>query len=381
MSGLPPYRLTRVTRTAFRPGQRILMISDIHGHDTVFRKLLSKAGFTADDALVIVGDLLEKGEESLKVIRTLMSLEQTHNVFVLLGNMDAYTIYRTLSDDPDWYNQLFDTVPKMIRWWGGCLLDEMCREICIRLTPDSDRVAVLREVRRHFAPEFRYLTGLKTILDTPTMTFVHGGVPHLRLDELEGTPNKAFLKNDNFLAQGLSFPRYLVVGHWPTVLYRQGVMDMSPLILRDRRIISLDGGCGVKRSGQLNCVIRPDAESEDFECLWADGLPHIRALSSQEAGPEPVTVHFHDRVVEILDRGTDFSTVRYHGRETRVPTETIDPDQPGMLTTDMTDFRPAVRPGDEMSLIMTCGGEAYVRINSVLGWYQGEYEYVSDHQE
>ena len=54
MNGLPPYRRTRIIRTAFRPGQRILMISDIHGHDAVFRKLLRKARFSADDALVIV---------------------------------------------------------------------------------------------------------------------------------------------------------------------------------------------------------------------------------------------------------------------------------------------------------------------------------------
>ena len=64
MTDLPLYRQTRVKRAEFRPGQRILMISDIHGHDSVFRKLLKKAAFTQGDALVIVGDLLEKGTES-----------------------------------------------------------------------------------------------------------------------------------------------------------------------------------------------------------------------------------------------------------------------------------------------------------------------------
>ena len=127
MTDLPLYRQTRVVRTHFRPGQRILMISDIHGHDSVFRKLLKKAAFTQDDALVIVGDLLEKGPESLKVIRTLMALEQTHQVHVLLGNMDVFTIHRILSDDPVWRDMLFDKAPDMVRSWGGCLLYELLK--------------------------------------------------------------------------------------------------------------------------------------------------------------------------------------------------------------------------------------------------------------
>ncbi len=356
------------------------MISDIHGHDSVFRALLKKAGFTSDDALVIVGDLLEKGAESLKVIRTLMSLGHTHQVYVLLGNMDVFTIHRLLSDDPVWRNRLFDKAPDMIRWWGGCLLDEMLREMGIPLTPDLDRVATVRLLREHFAPEFTYLTALPMILDTPTITFVHGGLPHLRLSELENTLNEPYLKNDDFLAKGLSFEKYVAVGHWPTVLYRSRMMDMSPLILRNRHIICLDGGCGVKHSGQLNCVILPDAQSEDFTFLWADDLPHVRAVEPQEASSDFTYIHFHDRRVELLERGAEFAQVRYHGKTVRVPVSALDEDDPGQLNTDMTDYRLSVAPGDEMSLILRCRNEIYVRKDNILGWYQGEYTYVSENE-
>ena len=380
MSELPSYRRTRVVRTSFRPSQRILMISDIHGHDTVFRKLLRKAAFTRDDALVIVGDLLEKGTESLKVIRTLMALKKTHQVYVLLGNMDAFTLHRLLSDEPFWRDLLFDKAPDMIRWWGGCLLEEMCRELGIALNEVTDRVAAVRLLRAHFAPELEYLTGLPTILDTPTIAFVHGGLPHLRLDELEGTLNEPYLKNDDFLSQGLSFEKYLAVGHWPTVLYRRELMDMSPLILKDRRIISLDGGCGVKESGQLNCVIMPDAGSDAFSFVSADGQPHIVARQPQEASKEYSCIHYFDRRVEMLRRGEAFTEVRYHGRTVRVPTAAMDADNPGQLVTDMTDYRLPVKPGDEMSLILTCGGEAYCRRNNILGWYKGEFTYATEDQ-
>ena len=370
-------RQTRVIRTRFLPGQRILMVSDIHGHDAVFRSLLRKAAFSPDDALVIVGDLLEKGRESLGVIRTLMALTKTHTVYTLLGNMDVFTLQRLLSNDPAHYGLLFDSAPDMIDWWGGCLLQEMCREMDIPLTTGIDRPGTLRKLRTHFAAELEFLTQLPTILDTPTMTFVHGGIPHLRLDELENTPNDPYLKNDDFLSRGLSFSRYLAVGHWPAVLYRHRLMDMSPLILRDRRIICLDGGCGVKRSGQLNCVIRENADSEMFRCIAADGLPHIRALTPQAEGPEPVMIPYHDRAVDVLRRGPVFSIVSHHGRPVRVPTGALDPENPGYLNTDITDYRLPVRAGDEMSLILACGGDAYVRKDNILGWYQGEYEHVA----
>ena len=243
MSGIPPYRSTKIIRTAFHPGQRILMVSDIHGHDSVFRSLLKKAEYSKDDALVIVGDLLEKGTESLKVIRTLMAMSSTHQVYVLLGNMDVFTLHRLLSDDPVWRNMLFDKAQNMINWWGGCLVDEMCRELGIALSPSIDRIATIRLIREHYAPELSWLSELPTILDTPTITFVHGGLPHLRLDELNGTLNEPYLKNDDFLSKGLSFDKYVAVGHWPTVLYRNSLMDMSPLILRDRHsgaILELD---------------------------------------------------------------------------------------------------------------------------------------------
>ena len=45
--------------------KRILAVSDIHGHRAWLEKLLKKVRFTSDDVLFIVGDIVEKGPESL----------------------------------------------------------------------------------------------------------------------------------------------------------------------------------------------------------------------------------------------------------------------------------------------------------------------------
>ncbi len=44
---------------------RILVTSDIHGNLPFLKGLLARAEFTADDVLILVGDILEKGAQSL----------------------------------------------------------------------------------------------------------------------------------------------------------------------------------------------------------------------------------------------------------------------------------------------------------------------------
>ncbi len=369
---LPPYLETRLVQTEFPAGQRVLMISDIHGHATAFKKLLRRAAFGPKDTLVVVGDLLEKGTESLAVVRTLMDLSRTHRVYTLMGNMDVFTLGKLLTDDAEKRHTLFSYAPLMKNWWGGCLLMEMCREMGVPFTADMDEAETVRLIRAHFAPELHFLEWLPTILDTPDMTFVHGGVPHLRLHELAGKDCHAVLKLDDFLSSGLSFPKYVTVGHWPAVLYRDDLMDMSPLLCRERHILCLDGGCGVKKSGQLNCVIQPFPGSGDFSFVWEDDLPRVTALQDQRPSSDHTYIKFHDRQVTVLSRDDpDFALVSWHGKKVRVPVSALDFEHPGQLNTDITDYLLPVRAGDELSLIRTVAGRHYVRRDCILGWYCG----------
>ncbi len=375
MTALLPCQTVRVVRADFPAGQRVLILSDVHGHDTALRRVLRRAAFSRADSLVVVGDLLEKGRESLPVVRTLMVLSKTHSVHVLMGNMDVFTLSKLLSDDPEEQHVLFDYAPMMASWWGGCLLMEMCGELGIPFREGMDEAGTVREIRRHFEEELTFLSGLPTILETPRMTFVHGGLPHLRVDELIGQDSNPYLKCDDFLSRGLSFPKYVAVGHWPAVLYRDRFMDMSPLLLRDRRILCLDGGCGVKKSGQLNCVIWRDPQKDRFSFVWEDDLPRIRALEDQAPSEDFTYIRYHDRQVEILGKdGSGFTLVSWHGRTVRVPDEALDRGHPDRLNTDYTDFRLPVRAGDVMSLIRDFGAGHYVRKDGVLGWYDGPAE-------
>ena len=51
---------------------RVLAVSDVHGNLPFLKGLLAKASFSSEDTLILVGDLLEKGPESLNTLRYVM---------------------------------------------------------------------------------------------------------------------------------------------------------------------------------------------------------------------------------------------------------------------------------------------------------------------
>ena len=79
----------RVIHPEFAAGRRILAVSDIHGNLPFFRGLLQKVRFTPEDILVLDGDMLEKGRDSLALLRYMMELSRTHTVYPICGNCDG----------------------------------------------------------------------------------------------------------------------------------------------------------------------------------------------------------------------------------------------------------------------------------------------------
>ena len=85
-------RKARVERLDIPEGRRILVISDIHGNMEYFKGVLELAGFSDEDELIIDGDFLEKGPDSLGVLRYVMGLCAKGNAHAVCGNCDDWPI-------------------------------------------------------------------------------------------------------------------------------------------------------------------------------------------------------------------------------------------------------------------------------------------------
>ena len=285
-----------VIRPQIEPGRRVVAVSDVHGNLPMLQGVLDKIGFSPSDVLVIVGDLLEKGRDSLATLRYVLALQKTHTVYTLCGNCDYIDMVKTTT--AYFIKSILDC------WRERSVLFQMAQEAALPLPKGPGDLPALRTALiRRFPEETGFLLNLPHILAAGNFIFVHGGVPREdRLDELDAY---SCMKNDNFMGQGYSFRNWVVVGHWPVTLYDPAIQRSAPLIHRGRHIASIDGGCVLKLDGQLNALLIPDITGEDLAWDWYDGLEQVTALDPQEPSGDPLNIRWSDSVVEVLAQEGD----------------------------------------------------------------------------
>lgn len=359
----------RVIRPDFAPGRRILAVSDIHGNLPFFRGLLEKVEFSQDDILVIVGDLLEKGTQSLELLRYIMDLCRTRTVYPLCGNCDGF-ILKFFEDgawDSGFFTRYLPAHPESIL---RQLSDELGLDRCW-----EDLSALRRTLRENYPDIWQFLKDMPTILETEHLVFVHGGVPSL--EHMERLDSWKCMKNDDFMGQGRSFEKYVVVGHWPVTLYDPHIPSSAPLIDRERKIISIDGGCVLKVDGQLNALITPEESSDDFDWMAYDGLPTVTALDAQEASADSVNIRWGRSALELLEEGEELSLCRHleSGRELWILNSYLRAGPRGLWCEDSTDYLLPVDPGDTLTLVQRTKHGFLCKKSGVTGWYFGR---VSD---
>ena len=111
-----------VQNVALRGAQRIIAISDVHGNGHLLQRLLEQIRFSTKDALVLLGDHIEKGDGSLYTLRFIKSLCEAGNTYALQGNCD------TLWEDLQSGLYGVDLV-RYMDWRKQSLLCDMCAEL------------------------------------------------------------------------------------------------------------------------------------------------------------------------------------------------------------------------------------------------------------
>lgn len=92
-------------------------------------------------------------------------------------------------------------------------------------------------------------------------------------------------------------------GPLAVTLYRPDIQSAAPILLPGRRIASIDGGCVLKKDGQLNALILPEEGSQRFTWTAWDGLPTATALDGQQPSRRPLNIRWGRSAVEVLEEG------------------------------------------------------------------------------
>lgn len=364
-----------VIRPAIEPGRRVLAISDIHGNLPFLKGLLETVRFSGEDVLILIGDILEKGSQSLDTLRYVMELCREYTVYPLSGNCDH--IDRTFLEGRSGVDA--DLTPVFRFWKERALINQLGAELGRPPVESEAELPALRAaIREHYPEETAFLCSLPHILEAGNYLFVHGGIP--REDRLEELPAYRCMKNDDFMGQGLSFRKWVVVGHWPVTLYRADIPVARPLIDKERHIVSIDGGCVLKLDGQLNALIIPDITGDGMSYAAYDGLPVVVAEDGQAPSEDPVNIRWSDSAVEVLREEGDCAWCRHisSGRELWILKEYLYPRRADgcIHCEDTTDYLLPVSPGDRLSLVRRSGRGCLMKKDGVTGWYLGRFRAV-----
>ncbi|MDO4740842.1 MAG: metallophosphoesterase [Eubacteriales bacterium] len=360
--GVYPVRIVRA-----EPKGRLIAVSDIHGSAALLDRLLQRIDLQGEDTLVIIGDLIERGKESLKTVRMVMELCRRPNTYVLMGNMDAHKAWEIGTDTQETAQGLWYNIEKL----GTSLFLDMCREIGLAPRNIEETTAAKEQVRRAFAAELEFLRTRPTILETPGWTFVHGGLPITNTDELEGTEAFECMKFDDFVQRGPVCPKPVAVGHYPTNLYWPGPVQLNPHWSASKRILTIDGGCGLRADAQLNAVfLEPDGR---YSHIYEDDFPKAIALDKQEEHAPTIRFKWPDSRAEVVERSENCALMEQSGTglRTLVPNCFWGEDERGCWVNDFSDARPEIAPGDRISIVVRAGVGYYVKKDGVSGWYFG----------
>ena len=362
-----PERKARILRLSFPAGRRILVISDCHGNVPYLEGALRRAGFSDRDELILDGDFLEKGKESLRMLRIVMELCRRGNTHALLGNCDEWSDIFS----PDWPEAGDEHVLRYLLWRKSGLLWDMCNDAGI----DPFALESLQEakalLKRRYAAEWDFLAALPHAIETEHYLFAHAA---MRPDKplAEHTADD-FTRCDHFLTRGCAFEKWVIVGHWPVVLYGEDRVCANPIVDREKKIVSIDGGCVLKDDGQLNCLIIPYNGSEDFGFVAYDPFPERIALDDQAESERSYYIRWGDSRVQVLRRGEEFSRCRHvrTGYEMDILTKYLFTDNEVTDCNDCTDYILPVKAGDRLRIVEETSRGVFCKRGGVSGWYFG----------
>ncbi len=145
---------------------------------------------------------------------------------------------------------------------------------------------------------------------------------------------------------------------------------------RERRIISIDGSCGLKETGQLNALVFPDKDAAMEEIGWEcqDEFPVVTALDGQAGRKPSLYIQYFDNQVERLEEQEGMVRCRHlsTGIVLWAPSMFLYlGDDETWHVDDYSDALLEVKPGDRISVVFRNTGGCYGKINGVLGWYYG----------
>lgn len=349
---------------------RLLFISDVHGNLDGFIKILEQASFSKDDYLFIIGDIIEKGEQSLPLIEYILNqIEEGFKIYCVMGNCEELLSYMK---PPVNKESLLNYVLTK-----KTILNEFARRLNIRITKESNLNTICWYCYRDFKKYYDFLLDLPHIITiNDKINLVHGG-----FEDFNNLPDDAnkIMKNDNFYIKCKKRQeKLMIVGHYPTINYHDDYPNLNPIIDNNKNIISIDGGNNVVPWGQLNLLIIDNIENMNISYLAYDGYKEI-VIEEDVLGNNLKLFNMppYDNDVEIESDMEDYYLCKHIKSGTYIPILKLfvmySKQRDEHYAYDAFNYMPSLHKGSKVKLVYYASPYSIIKINGVVGLVDSKY--------
>lgn len=208
------------------------IVGDIHGEYAKLKSLMLQVlcDFQKEDTLVFLGDYIDRGPDSYRVVEYVCSLSNEYTVIPLMGNHELMlrgVLAGTLAPDHYYYNGGKRTIENYKEHLGQFYIPETHKKIL-------------------FSEIYYY--------QTETFIAVHAGIPPDHPVVEESDHEDLVWIREQFYTRNYHWPKTIIFGHTPTFFINK--MKGKPYFDEKRNIIGLDTGAAY--NGPISCLRMPD---------------------------------------------------------------------------------------------------------------------------
>lgn len=334
---------------------RTICISDIHGNLDVYKKLLDKVKYQPRfDRLMLLGDLVEKGNKNLETLRFIMNQVEHEDVHVIMGNCD-FICKNVL------FSYRLDFLKEVLIQRKQSLIHEMADQIGISLDLNTDISRYTYEIRKHFLDELCFCNDLPHVIETNTHIYAHAAIMN---ETTFGNDFREVMTTHFFLNKKMHFNKKVIVGHLPVTEYCHSIASFDPIYDGSTNVYSIDGGNIVKKAGQLNALIF-DKNNVSVESV--DELPEVEVTCDVlKQNQIPLFVTWNTSQIKVLKTTLKQSLVynSFLNRTFWVENEFIQ----DFKATDYTNYQIPLTKGETVKLVCLYQDKAQIKKNGILGW-------------
>ena len=218
----------------------IFAISDIHGDYKRFAKLLTY--WDRKMPLVLVGDLIDRGDDSLKVIHMVLELKKEYGEKIITIKGNHEDMFLNYLDHPRENGELYFSN-------GGA---ETCYDFGItenlRFMSYQTSADILLKTREE---EIDLIRSMVPFYEFGDVLFVHAGVNRAIPDWRNTKEEEFYWMREGWKGENTT-GKVIVFGHTPTQLIHETYSN-DIWISQDKKCIGIDGG--LVFGGQLNGIV------------------------------------------------------------------------------------------------------------------------------